>query len=494
MGALSVARKWRSRTPEKALFRFRNKNGLNVSKSLNFDTLARSLPKMDVGKSIRYRFDHFEADIARSALYEGGVPVPLQEKPFLFLATLLQSNGGVVTRDELSRRLWPDTYVQVNQGLNAAARKVRMALHDDAANPRYLETLGSRGYRFIYPLQIVTADSPGCASCTSAEKKTGLSVHELYLRGRHFWDRQTPPALHKSLYYFQQVLKADPDHALAYAGIADTYNMLATHGMIVPRTGYEHAKKAATKSLELDPGSAEAHVAYSWARLSLDHAWADARRGFERAIEINPEYGFAYNGYAYLLLSSGNVPAGLDAMQRARALEPTSLAMNSTLSSYYYYAREYEKAVELGKAALELDPQFPIAHASLGLAHLATGNKQEALKQFGEAVQFSGEAPLMVAQLAYGLAESGESEKAHELVKQLSHSSNGGVAPAFHIAMAHLALRDRDSAFRWLYRAVDERSHWVLFMHVDPRLDRIREEREFSELSASLQFPVRRAG
>src|SRR6266545_6382253 len=104
---------------------------------------------MDTGKPVRYRFGNFEVDISRSELYESGSRVRLQEKAFLFLATLLHRKGGVVTRDELSRRMWPDTHVQVNQGLNAAARKVRMALHDDAATPRYIETLGSRGYRFI---------------------------------------------------------------------------------------------------------------------------------------------------------------------------------------------------------------------------------------------------------------------------------------------------------------------------------------------------------
>src|SRR3954471_7044597 len=127
---------------------------------------------MITGKSVRYRFDHFEADIARSVLYEDGVPVPLQEKPFLFLATLLQSNGAVVTRDELSRRLWPDTYVQVNQGLNAAARKVRMALHDDAANPRFIETLGSRGYRFICPTESTPAEDPERANGPDDDERT----------------------------------------------------------------------------------------------------------------------------------------------------------------------------------------------------------------------------------------------------------------------------------------------------------------------------------
>jgi DNA-binding winged helix-turn-helix (wHTH) protein/tetratricopeptide (TPR) repeat protein len=445
---------------------------------------------METGKPIRYRFGKFEADIAHSALYEDGVPIPVQEKPFLFLATLLQSNGAVVTRDELSRRLWPDTYVQVNQGLNAAARKVRVALNDDAANPRYLETLGSRGYRFICPVQVVPADAPVSDNHEGSEKRPGLSLQELYLRGRHFWNRRTPPALNKSLYYFQQVLKADPDHALAHAGVADAYNMLATHGMMVPRTGYEHAKSAAKRALELDPESAEAHVAYSWARLSLDHAWADARRGFERAIEIDPEYAFGYNGYAYLLLTSGDVKAGLAAMQRARELEPLSVPIISMLSSYYYCAREYGKAVELGETALELDPQFPIAHAWLGLAHLANGNQQGALKHFADAVRFSGEAPLMKAHLAYGLALTGEPEKARASIMELSHTSGGRVAPAFHMAVAHLALGDRDAAIRWLYRAMDERFHWVLFLQVDPRFDSVRESREFCELCANLQFPV----
>jgi DNA-binding winged helix-turn-helix (wHTH) protein/tetratricopeptide (TPR) repeat protein len=444
---------------------------------------------MDTAKPVRYRFGNFEADIARGVLYQDGVLVPLQEKPFLFLATLLQSKGAVVTRDELSSRLWPDTYVQVNQGLNAAARKVRMALNDNASKPRYVETLGSRGYRFICPLEIVPIDRPSIGAAPPAEQAR-LSLHEMYLRGRHFWNRRTPPALNKSLYYFQQVLKADPDHALAHAGVADAYNMLATHGMMIPRTAFQHAKASATRALELDPGLAEAHVAYSWARLSLDHAWADARRGFEQAIAIDPEYAFAYNGYAYLLLTSGDVQRGLAAIQHARELEPLSLPMDSMLSSYYFYAREFEKALELGQSALEIDPQFPNAHASVGLAHLASGNKQDALKHFRDAVQFSNEAPLMTAHLAYGLAVSGDVEKARESEMELSQGKNGRVVPAFHIAVTHLALGDRDAAFRWLYRAVDERFHWVLFLNVDPRLDSVRESREFSELSANLQFPV----
>jgi DNA-binding winged helix-turn-helix (wHTH) protein len=256
---------------------------------------------MNPGKPVRYRFGAFEADISRSSLLENGTRVPLQEKPFLFLATLLQSEGHVVTRDELSRRLWPDTHVQVDQGLNAAARKVRKALGDDAANPKYVETLGSRGYRFIYPLQPLLPEALGQRA--PASLSNAMSLHELYLRGRHFWNRRTPPALDKSLYYFNEVLKVDPEHALAHAGVADAYNLLATHGLMLPKAGYARAKDAATRALELDADLAEAHVAHAWASLSLDYAWSEARRGFEQAIELNPEYAFAYNGYSYALMT-----------------------------------------------------------------------------------------------------------------------------------------------------------------------------------------------
>jgi DNA-binding winged helix-turn-helix (wHTH) protein len=127
---------------------------------------------MSKAKPVRYRFDNFEVDIACKSLYENGVPIPLQEKPFLFLATLLQGEGAVVTRAELSMRLWPDTYVQVSQGLNAAARKVRMALKDDAANPRFIETLGSRGYRFICPMESTPAEDAGRPNRSDDEERT----------------------------------------------------------------------------------------------------------------------------------------------------------------------------------------------------------------------------------------------------------------------------------------------------------------------------------
>ena len=110
---------------------------------------------MDKSKPTRLRFGPFEADLEASELFDSGQQVHLQSKPFQFLATLLQHPGEVVTREQMSHVLWPNIYVQVNQGLNAAARKVRIALNDRVERPEYFETLGSQGYRFIHDIDIL---------------------------------------------------------------------------------------------------------------------------------------------------------------------------------------------------------------------------------------------------------------------------------------------------------------------------------------------------
>ena len=110
---------------------------------------------MDSAKPIRFRFGPFEVDVTAEEVFEHGEPVPLQSKPFQFLAMLLQHQGSLVTREQMSHVLWPDIYVQVNQGLNAAARKVRIALRDEFVDPKYFETMGSFGYRFIHPVEVL---------------------------------------------------------------------------------------------------------------------------------------------------------------------------------------------------------------------------------------------------------------------------------------------------------------------------------------------------
>jgi DNA-binding winged helix-turn-helix (wHTH) protein/tetratricopeptide (TPR) repeat protein len=128
---------------------------------------------MDTAKPIRFRFGPFEVDVTAEEIFADGEPVPLQSKPFQFLAMLLQHQGSPVTREQMSHVLWPDIYVQVNQGLNAAARKVRIALGDDFVDPKYFETMGSYGYRFIHPVEILAWSTSGQ---TNEERLVRLAV------------------------------------------------------------------------------------------------------------------------------------------------------------------------------------------------------------------------------------------------------------------------------------------------------------------------------
>ncbi|HYD16834.1 MAG TPA: winged helix-turn-helix domain-containing protein [Candidatus Nanoarchaeia archaeon] len=554
----------------------------------------------------RYQFGEFIADLSTGELYKNGERVAIQEKPFQFLAVLLESNGAVVTREELSQRMWPDTHVQVDQGLNAAARKVRLALGDDAANPRFIETLGSRGYRFVAPFvrtatpaaeekqiriavlpyenrselseaasealaaelvselgsqadlvatpasrqtrngalrpaadyllrgkiegsgRVVRLSAELCASDNerpvwaamfehrpeelprlqsviaaqigrtlqqpnsaraSAGQATEFSVYENYLRGRYFWNRRTPLALHKSVEYFNLSIHQDQNYALAHAGLADSYNLLATHGLLLPKLGYEKAKECAQHALEIQPDLPQALVPLGWAQLSLDYDWESARRNFERAIELNPTYAFAYNGHSYLLMASGAVEAGIAAMRRGRDLDPLSLPINSLLSNCYFYAHDFEAAARQAELAIELDPQFSVAHECAGLAYLNLGRKEEAIRALEKAVSFSLESPIMVAHLAYALSLTGHEVRAREIVQELSQAGERVIPPAFHIGLVYVALAEYDAAFDWFQRACEQRFHWTLLMRCDPRLDRVRADERFVELCKRFNFP-----
>ncbi len=572
-----------------------------------------SLVRMQDARPNRYEFGEFLADISTGELYRHGERVPIQEKPFQFLAVLLESNGAVVTREELSRKMWPDTHVQVDQGLNAAARKVRLALGDEAGSPRFIETLGSRGYRFIvecvakyeeperveqvriavlpfenesalanvvssgiaaelisqlgrfkelHPIAPASSEQFGAVSMDSIRRDLGVdyvvkgriggdggvltlsaevvsvddsrtlwaetfdkradelsslqgviatrianailqrrdeppgpgrtipfSAYESYMRGRHFWNKRNPPALQKSIEYFEQSIAQDPGYALAHAGLADSYNMLATHGAMLPKIGYAKAKECATRALHLQTNLAQALVPLAWAQLSLDYDYEAARKGFERAIGNNPSYAFAFNGYSYLLMASGDIYGGIAAMKRGRDLDPLSLPMNSLLSNCYFYARDYEAALRQAELAIELDAQFPVAHACAGLAHWGLGQMPQAVRAFEKAVMYSMQAPIMIAHLAYALALTGHEERAREIAQDLAEASEPAVAPAYHIALIYAALRQHDVALEWIERACEERFHWTLYLKSDPRVDVLRSDPRFPSICPAIGVP-----
>ncbi|HYH84914.1 MAG TPA: hypothetical protein VEX60_05480, partial [Pyrinomonadaceae bacterium] len=180
-------------------------------------------------------------------------------------------------------------------------------------------------------------------------------AYRLYLRGRYYWNKRTPEDLQTALDFFQKAIDKDPSYALAYAGLADTYNVVSSYGVMHPRESYPRAKAAAERALAMDDTLAEAHTALATSLASYDWDWAAAEREFRRALELNAKYPAAHYFYSYSLLTPmGRHEEAVSEMRKAQEYEPLSLIVNTNLGWALIYAGRYKEAEEQLRRTLEI--------------------------------------------------------------------------------------------------------------------------------------------
>jgi adenylate cyclase len=310
-----------------------------------------------------------------------------------------------------------------------------------------------------------------------------VEAYHHYLRGRYFWHQRDDPQrreenLRKSLDYYQHALAADPGFALAYAGMADSYASLA--GRMPPDEAYAQAKTAALQALKHDETLAEGHVALARILVFHEWDWAGAGRAYRRAIELGPSYATARQWYGMYLLHLGQGDGALREIRLAQRLDPLSISVNSDVGRVLYFTRSYDEAVTQWRSILELDPNSADARLYLGLTYLQKGMFQEARVEFEHWAELRREAP--TALLAYMHAAAGDRAEAQRLLEGLLSDAPPRGVPAAAIALIYGQLGDRDNAFRWLDRAVEERSSFLLFIKVSPRVDPLRSDPRFREL------------
>ncbi len=326
----------------------------------------------------------------------------------------------------------------------------------------------------------------------SGEEK-GLAKHytesneayQLYLKGRFYWNKRTGEGMQKSLGYFQQAIQEDPNFALAYSGLADTYDLLAAQdagGDMRPDEALPKAKSAALKALEIDETLAEPHVSLAHVKYYYDRDWPAADREFKRAIELNPNYPVAHHWYALFLMSVGRMDQALAEIKRAQELDPLSLPINMSVGWVLGMARRPDESVEQLRKTLEMDPNFVVAHHRLGLAYEQQGKYDEAITEFQQVVSLSGGKPMGIAGLAHAYALSGKREQAQKnLAELLEMSKQRYISPA-SIAAVYAALGDKDKAFAWLEEADKEHDVMVARLKVDSRFDSLRADPRFQDL------------
>jgi serine/threonine-protein kinase len=316
-------------------------------------------------------------------------------------------------------------------------------------------------------------------------------AYNFYLKGRHHWNSR-PIGTKKAIEYFEQAISIDPEYAMAYTGLADCYSHLGSweNGGMPPREASSRATAAARRALELDDSLGEAHSSMAYVNLHYDWDWPSAERGFHRAIELSPSYPTAHHWRSHLAMAMGRVEESLAESQRYLELEPLDLLGNFHLIWHYWLARQPEPAIDQGRKTLDLYPTetsfWP--RFFMGLACEVQGQMDEAVAHFQKALTLSDQSSVRAA-LGHAYGVAGERDLAAEMLEHLEDRSRRQFTPAYDRAVIYAGLKDRDRAFEWLERAYDERSSWMSYLNVEPRLDSLRGDSRFEELVRRVGLP-----
>ena len=318
---------------------------------------------------------------------------------------------------------------------------------------------------------------------------TNQEAYLAYMKGRFYWNKRTEEGVKKGIEYFEHAIQKDPGYALAYDGLADSWLPQAWYGYLAPQEVFPRAKAAATRALELDDSLAEAHATLAFINLYYDRNWTAAEREFHRAIELNTNYANAHHWYADYLSLIGRHSQAIAESERARALDPLSSIINCWLGWRYYFAGEYDKAIEKYRNTLEMDPEFVPGRWVLGQAYEQKGMLREAVAELERAVNLSGGSPVFRASLARAYAVSGRKTQALKLVDDLNELRKQRYVSSYDMALAVSGFADRHQTLAWLQRAVEERSPRALFLKVEPRLSDLRSDPGFQDLVRHVGLP-----
>jgi TolB-like protein/Flp pilus assembly protein TadD len=580
---------------------------------------------------LSFEFGPFRLDLFERVLMRNGKAVPLAPKVFETLAILVEDGGHILEKDELMKRLWPDSFVE-ESSLSQNIFQLRRALDEGNSGRQYVETIPKRGYRFAVAVREINGDADTSTYLRSnqsfargdeaglpvkslavlpfkplledgkADEYLGLGMahdtiiklsglrnllvlptravfkyaghkhdplvigrklnvdavlegtiqraaervrvtvrlialengktlwsgkfdesftdifavqdsiseqvagalalritgderrrlrkrytqntdaYQTYLMGLFFWNKRSKEGLNKAVAYFQQAIEKDPSYGLAYAGLADSYFLIA-YGERDPLSrneGYEKSRSTALRAIELDPFVAEAHAALATVKVKYDRDPVGAERSFEQAIAINPSCAMACSRYTYFLAAMGRLPESLKWIRRAQELDPLSPDMNVSLASVLYFAREYDDAIRYCQRALTLEPNFLEALLWLGLSYQQKGMLEEAVTQFSKARDTNADSTEPLELLAHVFAFTGQTDEARMVLSELHSSPKQDSVHPYNIALIHAALNQTEQAFEWLGKPYANWTERLRMLRFDPRMDSLRQDSRFA--------------
>jgi Tfp pilus assembly protein PilF len=307
------------------------------------------------------------------------------------------------------------------------------------------------------------------------------AAYQSYTKGRYFWNKRTTDGLTKAISYFEDAIIQDPNYALAYAGLADSYTTLGILDDLSSPEMMPKARSAALKALELDEGLAEAHASLGYVKHRFEWDWAGAEQEFKRSIDLNPDYATAHQWYGWYLITVGSFAAALQEFERARQIEPLSLYTNLTVGAAYFYLSDYDRAAAQFRKVIEMDPSFGAAHRWLAKTNGGLGKQK--------VVTISNSSASAQAALGYAYSIAGKQAEAREILATLQRLAKTRYVSPYSLAAIYSGLRENDHAFEWLEKDFQERENSLVFLAVDPQFVNLRSDPRFANLVRRVGIP-----
>lgn len=422
----------------------------------------------------------------------------MKVRPRSTTISLMKDNRDILS---LGRELAVDLLlvgnVQVIYGKPKSASRVRVSLQliDALSGIVVWSNIVEDGLNQLLPLQDVLAETIGTALSVqlSHEERSHLTkrptqhaeAYQAYLKGRYYGNQWTERGWAKALDYYTQAVQCDPTFALAYSGIADAHyvvsNLYCSPNEVMPK-----AKVAAERSLELDPSLAEAHTSLALIQGFYEWNWEASEASFRRAISLDPGYPAAHLWYGRLLTTRGRFDEACIELRKAQRQDPLSCSINSELGRALFYARRYKEASEQLHETLEINSTFWPAQLFLGWVYEQQGLFTEALAILKQCNSLDDNARTRAfLAVTYGLA--GEGDEAEKIAARLIDERRRCYIPGYYIAIVYAALGNTDSALRWLDKAYADRSEWLAWLGVEPRLELLRTDPRFQALMIKIR-------
>lgn len=315
----------------------------------------------------------------------------------------------------------------------------------------------------------------------AASSAVSPQAYEAYLKGRHLWNRRTEDGMRKSIAHYEQAIRLYPQYAMAYAGVADSYVMLACRGMVPAKDTFRKAKEAARKAIDLDSELGEAHGSLAHVRLH-DWDWEGLEADFERAIDLNPAQAIVYYWYGEFLMSRGRPEEAIAVTQKAQQTDPLSPVIGSSLAMILYLARRYDQAAVVLERTREINPDHFLPHLRMGLIRIQQRKYDEAILELKTAVSLADQSTETLAALAMAYAAAGKKKPAQQILAKLQQLAGKRYVLPYNVAKIHAAGADRDKAFEWLERAYEGGNPDLIELNSEPIFDGLRSEPRFSNL------------